>query len=203
MPLLTGTYLAKARDSSGNWSVNPAMWSMTAAAAAGFPNSSTLTESPAFSGTKASVIAVEGGIQLDAAGLMDAQVMNIDGWTSLDSTGGVATSGTYDFAVPMDFGTVAMRRFTANVFAQAFDTGDYVDSMSTIDSWDALDGTAINDAGTSLLASISQDGTSYSAWFPLMAADLNCRAAKFRLTMSSNSPNHNIVVSQLAITANW
>jgi hypothetical protein len=203
MPLLTGTYLAKARDSSGNWSVNPAMWSMTAAAAAGFPNSSTLTESPAFSGTKASVIAVEGGIQLDAAGLVDAQVMSIDAWVSLDSTGGVAASGTYDFALPMDFGTVALRRFTANVFAQAFDTGDYVDSMSAIDSWDALDGTAINDAGTSLLASISQDGTSYSAWFPFMAADLTCRSAKFRLAMSSNSPNHNIVVSQLAITANW
>ena len=203
MPLLTGTYLAKARDSSGNWSVNPAIWSVTAAAAAGFPNSSTQTESPAFAGSMASVIAVEGGIQLDAAGLMDSQITNIDTWPGLDSTGGVVGAGTYDFATPMDFGTVGLRRFTATVLAHAFDTGDYIDSMAAIDSWDALDGTAINDAGTSLQASISQDGTSYSAWFPFMAADLTCRSAKFRLAMSSNSPNHNIVVSQLAITANW
>ena len=203
MPLLTGTYLAKARDSSGNWSVNSSIWSITAAAAAGFPNSSSQTESPAFSGAKAAVIAVEGGIQLDAAGLIDSQGANIDTWTGLDSTGGVVSAGTYDFATPMDFGTVALRRFTATVLAHAFDTGDYVDSMASIDSWDAMDGTAINDAGTSLLASVSQDGVTYSAWFPLMAADLTCSAAKFRLALSSNSPNHNILVSQLAITANW
>lgn len=203
MPLLTGSYLAKARDSSGNWSVNSAIWSITATAAAGFPNSSSQTESPAFSGAKASVIAVEGGIQLDAAGFIDSQSANIDTWPGLDSTGGVVSAGTYDFATPMDFGTVALRRFTATVLAHAFDTGDYVDSMASIDSWDAMDGTAINDAGTSLLASVSQDGVTYSAWFPLMAADLTCSAAKFRLALSSNSPNHNILVSQLVITANW
>ena len=49
MPLLTGTSLAKARDSSGNWSVNPAMWSMTAAAAAGLAASGALASAAGLS----------------------------------------------------------------------------------------------------------------------------------------------------------
>jgi hypothetical protein len=204
MPMLTGTYMIKAKDSTGNWSSNIASWVLTAGQITALPNSQTLIESPAYLGVKTSVVNDSGALKLDAMSMVDAIPGLVDSWPGwIDSQGGVAASGTYDVSQVMDFGSVATRRFTSVVAAQAFDTGEYIDSRGMVDTWGMVDGGVINDATVQLLASLSQDGVIYGAWFPLMAADLTCQSAKFRLSFTAAAPTHNVTVSQLSITANW
>jgi hypothetical protein len=203
LPMLTGTYLAKFKDSTGNWSTGTASWVLTAGSLTSLPNSQTLTEHTSWAGTKSGVVVVAGSLQLDGAVLIDSLSSLMDTWGMLDSLGGVSSAGTYDFSTVMDFGAVGTRRFTANIQALAFDTGDYIDSRGPVDDWDSVDGLAINDATVTLLAALSQDGVAYSAWFPFMAGDFTCRAAKFRLQFTTAQPTHNVGVSQLSVTANW
>ncbi|MDO8932067.1 MAG: hypothetical protein Q7U97_06720 [Rhodocyclaceae bacterium] len=203
LPLLTGTYLLKFQDSTENWSTSCAAWVLTAGNLVALLNSQTLTEHPAFSGAKSSTVLVAGSLQLDSASAVDSIVANIDTWSNIDSIGGVAAVGTYDASAAMDFGAVATRRFTVNVLAQAFDTGDMIDARGDVDDWDSVDGTVINDATATVLAAISNDAISYGAWFPFMGGDLTSRAARFRLQESSAAPTHNVGVNQFSVTAQW
>ncbi|HEY3432556.1 MAG TPA: phage tail protein [Rhodocyclaceae bacterium] len=203
LPMLTGTYMAKFKDSTGNWSTGIASWVLTAGTLTALPNSQTLTENTTWAGSKSGLVVVGSSLQLDGSVPIDSMAALVDAWGMLDSLGGVNSAGTYDFAAVMDFGTVGTRRFTANIQALAFDTGDFIDFRGPVDDWDSVDGLAINDATVTLLAALSPDGVAYSAWFPFMAGDFTCRAAKFRLLYESAQPTHNVGVSQLSVTANW
>jgi len=203
LPMLTGTYLAKAKDSTGNWSVAAASFALTAGNLTALPNSLTVTEHPTFLGAKSSVAVDAGSLKLDGATLIDSMAALIDSWGTIDTLGGVTGVGTYDFASPMDFGSVVTRRITPVIQALAFDAGDLIDSRGFVDDWDSVDGGVINDATVQLLAAISTDAVSYGAWFPLPAGDVTCRAIKFRLALASAQPTHNIGISQLSVTANW
>ncbi len=203
LPMLTGTYLAKFRDSSKNWSNGAASFVLTAGALTALPNSLTVTEHTAFAGAKSGTVAIDGVLKLDSAAMLDSMTALIDSWGYLDSIGGTQAAGTYSFSTAMDFGSVVTRRITPNILAQAFDTSDMIDSRGMVDDWDSVDGTAVNDATATLLASLSQDGVSWGPWVPLLAGDVTCRSIKFRLDLASAQPTHNIQISQLAATANW
>lgn len=203
LPMLTGTYLAKAKDSTGNWSAAAAAYVLTAGSLTSLPSSLTLTEHPGFAGAKSSVAVDAGSLKLDGTTLIDSMATSIDSWSYIDSLGGIAASGTYDFAGPMDFGSVVTRRITPTIQALAFDTGDLIDARGMVDDWDSVDGTAVNDATATLLAATSADAVSYGPWFPLPAGDVTCRAIKYRLALASAQPTQNIGISQLSVTANW
>lgn len=203
LSMLTGTYLAKFRDSTYHWSTSAAAFVLTAGALTALPNSMTITEHTAFPGVKSGTVAIDGVLKLDSASAIDSMTALIDTWGYLDSIGGIQPSGSYSFSTVMDFGSVVTRRITPTILAQAFDTGDMIDSRGMIDDWDSVDGTAVNDATATLLASLSQDGVSWGPWVPLLAGDVTCRAIKFRLDLASAQPTHNIQISQLAATANW
>lgn len=203
LPMLTGTYLIKAKDSTANWSATAASFVLTASALVSLPNSMTVTEHPAFTGAKSGTAANAGTLALDGTTLIDSMASLIDTWGYIDSLGGVASVGTYDFAALMDFGSVVTRRITPTIQALAFDTGDLVDSRGMVDDWDSVDGAVINDATAALLAATSTDAVSYGAWFPLPAGDVTCRAIKYRLALASAAATHNIGISQLSVTANW
>ena len=203
LPMLTGTYLAKAKDSSGNWSATAASFTLTAGNLTALLNSLIVTEHPTFLGTKNSVAVDAGSLKLDGATLIDSMAALIDSWGAIDTLGGVASVGTYDFVGLMDFGSVVTRRITPNIQALAFDAGDLIDSRGFVDDWDSVDGGVINDATVQLLAAISTDAVSYGAWFPFPAGDVTCRSIKFRLALASAQPTHNIGISQLSVTANW
>lgn len=203
LPMLTGTYLAKAKDSSGNWSATAASFVLTAGSLTALPNSLTLTEHSAFTGAKSDTLVIDGSLTLDGAIPVDSITDLIDTWSYIDSPGGVASSGTYDFSAPMDFGSVVTRRITPSIHALASDVIDLIDERGPVDDWDSTDGLIVNDATVALLAAISTDAVSYGSWFPLLAGDVTCRAIKFRLALASASPTHNIGISQLEVTANW
>ncbi len=203
LPMLTGTYLAKFRDSTGHWSVGADAFVLTAGDLVALPNSLVLTEHPDFAGAKSGTTAPDGVLKLDGATSIDSITDYVDDWGYVDSLGGVQSSGTYEFASAMDFGAVLTRRITPQIQALAVDTADMIDARGYVDDWDSVDGAVINDATARLELSLSADGAAYGPWVPLLAGDVTCRAVKFRLVLESGQPTHNIEISQLSVTANW
>lgn len=204
VPLMTGTYLAKAVDSSGNYSTTAASVVAAEGMVTGWTTVNTSTQEPTFAGTKTNTVVVSNALQLDAGSLIDSMGAMIDTWDYLDSIGGVAAAGSYEFDAYEDMSTVATRRFEADIAANSFDAVDLIDSKAEpIDDWPPIDGGSIDDCDATLYAAITDDDPSgsptWSDWMPFFVADFTCRAAKFKLDLSSGSTTHNIAVSTLAI----
>jgi len=206
LPLMTGTYMAKAQDSSGNWSADFASFYASDDLVTGWTIEATATEHAAFSGTKTRVAVVGGALQLDAAELIDDITDLIDDWASIDSLGGLESTGSYAFAATMDLTTVATRNFIFGITSLAFDAGDLIDSRTTeIDYWDSMDGDTINDCDVTPWIRVTSDdpaaSPTWGEWTPAFVGDFSCRAAQFRLDFASGNRSHNISVSALTVRA--
>jgi predicted phage tail protein len=206
LPLMTGTYFAKAVDSSGNWSQNAVYFVATEGMVTGFVTLATTTQAPAFAGTKTSVAVADSALQLDAVTPINDITAPIDSWDYLDSLGGIATAGSYAFDSVMDLTSVATRRIEADIVSLSFDTGDTIDSrLDQMDSWDSFNGNVINDCDVTLYAATTNDNPTgsptWSEWTPFFVSDFTCRALKFRLDFVSTISTHNIAVSRLTVRA--
>lgn len=181
VPLMTGTYMVKPKDSSDNYATTAVSFVMTEGMVTGFTTIATSTQEPTFSGSKTDTHVVSNELQLDSA-----------------------VSGSYEFDTYVDLTTSATRRFEADISATSFDTTTMIDSLTElIDTWESIDGAEINDCDATLYAAITDDDPSgsptWSDWIPFMVADFTCRAAKFKLVLTSGSATHNISVSTLAV----
>jgi len=186
MDLITGTYMVKARDSTGNYSTNMASFVLTEGMITGFTTVGTSTQATGFTGSKTNVSVVGSVLQLT------------DPSASL--------TGEYLFDTYMDLTTVATRRFEADVAVYSFTVTDLIDSRtSLIDDWGMFDGGEINDTDVTLYAALTNDnpaGTpTWSAWAPFFVSDFTCRAAKFKLDFVSLDVTHNIAVTTMTIHA--
>lgn len=206
VPLMTGTYMAKALDSSGFYSSNAVMFLATEGLVTGFNTAATITQSPSFPGAKSNLVATDGVLKLDGVTLIDSMANLIDTWGYIDSIDGIQASGSYDFDNYLDLGTLATRRFQATIQALSFNTGDLIDlRTSNIDSWNSFDGNIVNECDVTLSAATTNDdpaGTPvWSDWVPYMISDFTCRAIKHKLDFVSGDLLDNIQVSQLVVTA--
>ncbi len=204
-PLLNGTYLAKAVDSSGNFSVNAQTAQTDIAKVLLFNAVATDTESPGFAGTKTSIvydglssaIYLENATKLDDYGLIDSIIF----W---DAEGGITPTGSYFFSNYIDLTATYTSRVTATITAQAFDSGDVMDVWGLLDDRALMDGGIINDAGAQLFVSTTKDdpaGTpTWSAWVPFTIGDYTARAFQFRLDLTHTQPTTNIRVTGLSVT---
>lgn len=204
--LMTGTYMVKALDSSGNWSAAEASFVATEGMVTGWTTVGSSIQHPTFSGTKTNTIVTGSALQLDAAVLWDALPGNVDDFGVIDALGGAQASGTYDFAAALDLSTVATRRFEADIDAVAFDTGDFIDARTgDIDLWSDIDGTSVNDCDATLFISVTNDNPSgspaWGPWQPFLVSDFTCRAARFQLLLEAGEVTHNIAVSTLRVDA--
>lgn len=204
--LMTGTYMLKFIDSSGNFSASFASFVATEGLVTGFTTVATTTQQTAFTGAKTNVANAGSAIQLDGTTLIDSMVTNVDSWPFLDGLGGISATGSYAFDTYMDHTTVATRRLEADIKALSFDTGDFIDSrLDPIDSWGPFDGAVIDDCDVTLYYAATNDdpaGTpTWGPWTPFFVADVTARAEKFKLDFASGSSNHNISVSILAVDA--
>lgn len=205
-PLLPGTYMAKFRDSTGNYSTNAASFVVTEAHMTGFTTLGTATEHPAFTGVKVNVAAVDGGIQLVGATLWD-DLPAIDSVDTIDAAGGIVPSGSYTFANRIDLGSVVTVRLFPNIKGFGLDTEDLWDSRTDpIDSWGLVDGGVIEDAEAALEVRLTDDDPAGApAWGPWHAlpgqADYAARAFEFRVQFSSGNVVHNRKVTEIAVAA--
>jgi predicted phage tail protein len=204
VPLMTGTYLAKALDSSGNWSASAASFVASEGMVTGWTTVGSSVQHSAFLGAKSNITLVGSGIRLTGATLIDDIALLIDSWPRIDSLGGIAATGSYEFDAALDLATVATRRFEADIAATSFDDGFKLDAIETLmDDWGPLDGDAVNDCDVTLYASVTNDNPAgspaWGAWTPFFVADFSCRAARFKLEFASGNPQHNIEVTTLRV----
>ena len=206
-PLMTGTYLIKFRDSSGNYSVNAASFVVTEALITGLSTITTVTESTAFTGAKTNIAAVDGGIQLDSTTLIDSMAALIDSWGSIDSLGGISATGSYAFASKMDLTTVQPARLFSTIGSLAFDADDLIDSRTNnIDDWGLVDGSVVEDVEAQLMVRTTNDDPNatptWGPWHALgLVGDYNNRGFDFRLDFASGNATHNRTVTSLSVAA--
>lgn len=203
LPLMTGTYFAKARDSTGNWSANAVSFVATEGMVTGFTTVGITQQAPAFNGSKNGVAVIESGILvLDGASTIDEMIQPIDEWPMLDNLGGVRSEGRYDFDAVLDLGMVATRRFESDIVYNSYDTGDTIDARTdNIATWDSFDGNVINDCDITLYCEHTNDMTTWSEPTPFFVADFTCRAMRLWAVLESANPVHNIAIRRLTVRA--
>jgi predicted phage tail protein len=205
LPLMTGTYMAKALDSSGNWSPEMISFVATEGLVTGFNTVATITESPDFSGNKTYTATFGGVLQLASVETIGSMPGLVSTWPKFSSLGGVSIAGSYDFQEIIDLTTVATRRFETNITAQSFDTEDLISYRGLVSQWGSVSGAIINDCDATLYISTTDDdplgAPTWGEYTPFFVADFTCRAAKFRLDLMSAVNTHNIRISNLVVKA--
>ena len=205
LPLITGTYMVKAKDSSGIYSQTSSSFIATEGMVTGFNTVATSTQAPDFDGAKDGVALVDGAIQLDGSLLISEMTGDVSTWPKLSGLGGIRASGTYEFDSVLDLGSVATRRFEADLTCLSLDTGDFISFRGLVSDWDSISGAVINDCDATLYAATTDDdpgaSPAWSEWTPYFVSDFTCRAIKHRLMLTSGSPTHNIQISNLTVHA--
>lgn len=205
LPLVEGTYLVKAIDSSGIFSTGAALISTKSPTHFTFTNLSTLAYAPDFSGTDSNTVSVDSILKLAGAA-------NIDTWGTIDSIndwdneGGISLTGTKTFTAGIDLGSVKTVRMTAAISAITNNIADLIDSRTTnMDLWESFDGTTGAQTDIQLFVRETDDDPSgsptWETWKILSIADYTARAFQFKADLSTNDPTFNIEISTLTITA--
>lgn len=211
VPLLQGTYLLKFTTSGG---IRSAGVSTTAV---GLPTphprltvSSIAEDATGFAGTANGLYfsAERGGLSISGGTLFDALALNgnFDALGTLDSLGGVSTSGEYLFAASVDLGATYDANFTRRLAVLPFNVAAlFDDNLGDIDTWGDLDGTDVGDTNVLLYVRSTPDdpagAPTWGEWRICTNNMLRGRGFEFKAAAVSEQVSQNIVVTQVgAIT---
>jgi hypothetical protein len=208
VPLLIGTYFAKAVDSSGNICVNAArVINFTPADFFDSPSVDTLIFEPAWNGTFVNTSAPDGALVLNGTTL-------VDGWGLIDDVPqwdygdqGVEASGYWRYAQTEDFGAVYAITLTALLRVATLNVADMIDARTAnIDDWDDFDGVPV---GARANAYMQVSGTNddpagaspvWGPWTSFLAMDIKARALRFQVALDSGDPQFTPSVSAAHVT---
>ena len=218
VPALTGTYLIKFKDDSGNFSENAAKIIVTEPDSQ--PNQIILTEredtdSPPFQGNKVNTFydATFDGLVLQGTTLLD-DVADFDNITNFDfaghddiTTGPISSTGSYEFQNVVDLGA----KFNLILKRRLVTFGILVNSLfdsrtGNIDTWTDVDGGTTESVNAKLLVATTDDdpssGSASFTQFNVFAnGEYSARGFKFKCEMTSDDPAQNINVSELGFEA--
>lgn len=206
LPLLSGTYLIRAYDSSG---IPGPVTTIPSAAgtAVTYAALTSITENPAFTGAMSSVVRdpdqSPAVIKLCGTTLFDSWA-SVDAITKWDSEGGIATAGTYNFSAGIDLGATTRVLLTAHILARVINANDQFDTRSgMIDDWADFDGSISGDGDAQIWCRYTTDdpagSPTWSAWNRLSVGEFNQRAFQFEALLSSLDPAYNIYVQELSV----
>ena len=206
VPLLVGTYLIKAVDSTGVKSTNAT--SVVNTVTPDLFQSQvflTRTENPSFAGTKSNMVVIDNQLKLEADTLFDSLGL-IDEVGLIDSAGGVDASGSYEFANIIDTGISAQSYRLSSAFAFTTNsTSDFIDTRSgNVDSYESFDANTYDDVEVQLQIATTNDNPSGSPTFTdfqnFRIGNYFGRAFKFRLLVTSGDVTHQVYVTSLSAT---
>lgn len=206
LPLKPGTYLARVFDRQNRPSATVVVLATKQASVLTYANVDTITESPTFAGAKTNVAVDGSSLKLAGLGSFD-DIPDFDAIADLDSYGGIASSGTYNFAGAMDLTTVQRVRLTSTIDATSVNTLDRIDERTAfIDSWEDFDGTkqSAADARVQVRHTDSDPAgspVSWSVWNDLDSAEFEARGFEFRAQLTTDDPAFNIRVDTLSVVA--
>ena len=182
VPARIGSYLIKAVDKLGNYSVNATLIATNLTSIGNFNAITTQSEHPTFSGTKTNLTLENDTLKL----------------TSL------ASDGTYEFASPIDIGAKHTCRVTASLTQFAENPTELFDSGRGFTNFDdatgSFDGDSPSNSNAHLEISLSDDGTTYTAFKNFVIGDYSARYFKFRVFLRSIDGSTTPVISQVSVT---
>ncbi len=169
-------------------------------------------DNPKFQGTKTNVSfdAITNSLNLAGTGLFDA-IANFDNEASIDDTGGISPTGTYEFGGAagssfLDLGAVFSVDFKRHFLTEGFFPSDLFDSRGLIDDITDFDGTTALDVNAEMQISVTQDNPgsgspTYTEFQTFANGTYKGRGFKFKANLISNDIGQDIKVSQLGYTA--
>jgi len=187
LPPLSGTYMFKVYDSTGNQSTITSYNTSTIPQILQFNAVTTLQEETTFTGTKVDMSVISNTLRLTEAG------------------GFSPTSGSYAFASGYDLGSVQTSRLTSNIEALFYDISTNIDSILTnIDTWSSFDGADVTGISYQLQVRTTDDdpagSPTWGSWENFTIGDYTCRAYEFRLLVTNTNMNANIAIAVLQVT---
>ncbi|WP_127109941.1 phage tail protein [Pararhodobacter zhoushanensis] len=204
VPLLPGTYLVRAIDSTGI--PGPVSQVETdAAQAVAFSTAGLLQADSAFSGTHDGTAVDAGELTLAGTTLFDDIPGFIDDVQSWDLPFGITLSGIYTFATTLDLGAAKTVRARAVVTMESIALNDIFDSRTgPIDGWGDFDGTENAECDAEVQLRTTPDdpsgSPSWSAWRRINATEITARGVQARALLSTKTIDYAPIVTVLRVT---
>ena len=182
VPARTGSFLIKAIDKLGNYSVNATVIATNISSIGNFNAVTTQSEHPTFSGTKTNLT-----LENDTLKLTD-----------------LSQDGTYLFSAPIDIGGIYTSRVTASITQFAENPTELFDDGRGFATFDvatgSFDGDSPSNSNAHLEIALSDDGVTYTDYKNFVIGDYTFRFAKFRLYLISRDGATTPVVSEVSVT---
>ena len=217
VPLLEGTYLVKFEDDGGNRSLTASSVVVnrpTPQPALLVQSYSEETETPPFTGNYTDMFYVASlaeaggasGIVLSNGTAVDSMATdgNWDGLASIDSIGGVLSTGEYEFGSTYAFPGIFDANLRRKLVSMPYLPGDFWDDKTAnIDDWGFVDGNGGDRVNALTYVRTTQDDPSgtptWSAWREFSNAIIRGRGFQFKTIATSDDPAQNIIVEQLGV----
>lgn len=181
VPTLKGTFLIKFKDSTGNYSNNPAVFISTFEDSSFNQVESIDEDSVGFTGTKVNCSVINNNLTLNSN----------------------ETSMTYDFHDYVDLGEIVTVRAVPYVDSLVFESGVFVSNYTNISQVQNFLGPTSFASIRIFVSTTTDDPAGTPTWSDyklLTIGSFNCRALRFRLQASVQSTNTNLVISNLGVT---
>ena len=197
VPARSGTFLIRAYDKEGNFSVDPTSAVILPSELPQLGQTDTQTENPSFSGSKTNTALVSGNLEID-------------------NTSAGSPSGEYFFSDYIDTGSSRNARVTGfRAFTRSFDNGTLLwDGIpqafdtwpGNFDTWTDEDA-GFGDVSVAVFVSATPDDPSgtptWGAYTPANGAFVTGRAFRFKAVLSSTNTNYTPAVSALSATVEY
>ncbi|MFV3380268.1 host specificity protein J [Pseudomonas sp. NY15354] len=204
LPARRGTYLVRAVDTSGIYSLNAVSGTSEIADLDSYNAVEAVDEGPAWAGERVDVSVALGQLQLDSQDTLSDWPTLAEVVTMAYGTSGLKEEGWYYADEIVDMGHVYTARLTSEVLAFGFDILGTMASWVTLASIDRLADVDPGQWGLTLEVSQSstpqpEAPTDWTPWAPLTIGEHTARAFRFRLHLRSYAPAVTPSVSQMRI----
>lgn len=205
LPLKPGTYMARVFDQVGNPSDGIASVVSKQTSVLAYSSADTLDEDPAFGGAHSGTVSDGGTLKLEGVTQWDS-FADVDLVADIDAAGGIVSTGTYDFLLGFDLGSVDRVRLTTRLTMASVNTLDQIDDRSDlIDDWEDFDGVVQSAGDVRIDVRHTDDdpagAPTWSAWERLDSAEFEARGFDFRAVLTTIDTAFNVHVTDLGVDA--
>ena len=211
-PLIEGEILVKFEDDGGRQSATETSVIVDFPDALGYFPAIVRREDqdvPPFQGTKTNVFYSDDfdALCLDGVSLLDS-IADFDTIPSFNWLGDVSSSGSYNFANTLDFGTAYAVDLERYFVTRGFYPSNLIDArLEEIDFWTDFDGGVIDQVNAQMYMRATNDDPSgtptWSAWQQFVSGTFNGRAFQFRADLLSNNTSQNILIDGMGYEASF
>lgn len=187
VPAKPGTYLIKAVDSSGNYSLNPALIFNTISNLESFNVIEQMVEEPDWLDTKVNTSVYNGRLVISGSTISIWDPLSIA--QPLATRLGHTSVGTYTTSV-FDLGDVFTSRLTFDLEAFGFQTNNYMSRWASLTQVESLAGGTASQFGVDVFYKIANDPSGpWSDWISTFSGEVTFRCIQFKLQLTSYEPN--------------